>query len=540
MKEYTPTKISIHEILRKTNQGLLSIHHALQRTSGQWNSEDKSNYISDILQGLPMPELVLAEERSYGRKIIWILDGVQRTSNIQDYLDNKFSISKKVERYMIEYAVSVLDEDGIQKRDEDGKPISEVRYFDIRGKRFKQLPQEIQDEFMYYKFDAVLYQDCSEENLAYHLKRYNAGKPMNTEQKGFTYIGDRFANVVKNITSLSFFEDAIGKYSSNDFKTGRINRVIVESLMTTKFLSDWSKDFATNCKYINTIATADDFEELKVLIESIEDEIDPVVGKMFDTKNSFLWFGLYSKFVKLGLNVSQFNDFMIKLNKGMYTKDEDGKIIKDAPMSGICIVDIDGTTFEELLKNSSTKDVNVVKTRIDFLVKLMCKYFNVDVPKEEDNSVELNDDLKDFVGNFGDVNIAIESLMFTTNNHSYNDFEIKTLQNVIRWYKKYGNKSMLDDCLSYKSFADEVGIAIDDINLPLYIYGVKYIFDNGLDIDVEIDEWLTEFKENAFKDIDKNTKNVLTSNATIVLKQQEIISNINQFITKENVENETI
>jgi len=128
--------------------------------------------------------------------------------------------------------------------------------------------------------------------------------------------------------------------------------------------------------------------------------------------------------------------------------------------------------------------------------------------------------------------------MMTTDNHSYNDFEADTLKSIIRWYKKYGKKSMLDDCLSYKSYLDDVGVDENDVNLPMYVYAVKYIFDNNIDID--IDEWLLSFKGNAFKEIDADENNSFSSNSTIVMKQQEIISNINQYISKEMMKYENI
>ena len=74
-------------------------------------------------------------------------------------------------------------------------------------------------------------------------------------------------------------------------------------------------------------------------------------------------------------------------------------------------------------------------------------------------------------------------------------------------------------------------------NQIIRVSAVKYIFDNKIDID--IDEWLNEFKTVAFREIDNND-NDFSSNCTIVAKQQEIISNINQFITKEKYENDEI
>ena len=149
----------------------------------------------------------------------------------------------------------------------------------------------------------------------------------------------------------------------------------------------------------------------------------------------------------------------------------------------------------------------------------------------------MNEELSEFVKSFADKDIAIETLMLTTDKHSYNDFKPDTIANMIAWYKKDGNISMLRDCLSYKSYIEDVGIEETDINLPLYVYAVKYIFDNKIDID--IDEWLNEFKTVAFREIDNND-NDFSSNGTIVAKQQEIISNINQFITKEKYENDEI
>lgn len=527
MKDCIRDKYKISEIIEKTNKGLLNIHHALQRASGQWTPSDKSSLISDILQKNPIPELVLAEEDGYGDSCIWVLDGVQRISTVNSYIEDKFKISKKVERYMMEYVVPVLDEDGVHIKDESGRNINEIKYFDIRGKKFSQLPKELQKKILGYCFDAVIYKDCSEENIAYHLKRYNAGKPMNAEQKGLTYVGALFANAIRNISTMSFFEDAIGKYTANDFKSGKINRVIAESLMTTRFLDEWSKDYNANCKHIKEKASSEDFEYLSSLIERLEDNIDETVGKMFTIKDSFLWIGLYSRFVKTGLSDYQFNRFMLELKHGMITYDPNGKEVARENMIGVCAVEIDGCTWEHLLKNKSTKDVNIVKERINFLVKLMCKFLNVAVP-EEDYSDELNGELKEFAKEFDSEETAIETFMLTTESHPFNDFKTSTIKKMIKWYKQNGSKAMLSDCLSYKSYVDDVEMDTSDKNLPLYIYAAKCAYD----ADIDFVEWFNEFKETGFQEIDADDKNVFEENYTIRLKQDLIKTYINKFKNK--------
>lgn len=523
MREYSPTKMIMEEIMTKTSKGLMSCHHALQRSESQWSTIDKSNYIADILHGYPMHPLILAEESCYGGRIIWILDGVQRVSNIIDFINNKITISKNVERYLVEYVVPVLDEDGVQKRDENDKPISRVESFDIRGKKFKQLPKEMQDDIKFYGFDVVLYQDCTEEDIAYHLKRYNAGKPMNTEQKGFTFIGERFASTIRNIVSMPFFEDGVGKYTATDFKNGRIYRVIAESIMTTRYLDNYSKNYAVNCEFIKKNATTDDFEYLKGIIKRLENTLCEEVGAMFNSKNSFLWFGLYSKFLSLGLDDNKFDEFMFKLNKGMYTRDEDGKIIKDAPMTGICTREIDGTTFEEILSISGTKDVNVVKTKIDFLIKLMCDYFGIDA-----SQINKDNDFADFADNFASEEAAVETLLMTSDS-DYKDFMPSTINAAASMYKSKAKKSELDDCLSYKSYIDEVGVDENDIDIPIYVYGVKYIFDN--DIDIDIAEWLTEFSKNAFGELNNRGENLKTERI-VAEKKQMVCDSISRYAEK--------
>lgn len=568
MEVLKTTTMTIREILRKKGRGTISIHHALQRQPGQWSSADKAGYISDILQGLTIDPLKIGEENLYGAKILWVLDGVQRLTIAEAFINNEFSVSSTVERYMIEYFVSILDEDGLPTFDEDGKPVLERREFDIRRKKFKQLPAELQEEFMEYKFTVVFHPDCTSETIAYHLKRYNAGKPMNTVQKGFTYIGDRWGNAVRNISALSFFTDGVGKYTLNDSRAGNIDRVVIESIMTTRHLNDYCKNFKDNTKYLEQNATADDFEYFRGLVERLAENVDSTVGQMFDKTNSFLWFGLYGKFDKIGLTDEQFNAFMLKLNKGMYTKDEDGKIVKDAPMTGICVREIDGITFEKLWEkmNWSTKDTDIVKTRIAFLTKLACSYFGVEMPvdeveesvveedisesvetaettttssctpsifaeettDEDDNDIEIhNDELEDFATEFIDNNTAIESLILTTKGHNIADFTQESLFEMIDWYEDNGNQKMLDDCLGYKSYLEDADIDNNDRNVPFYVWAAKYAFermDEDINLDVDIAEWLNEMYQTAFREIDSEEAK------TIAEKKQEVVNHFNKYI----------
>lgn len=70
------------------------------------------------------------------------------------------------------------------------------------------------------------------------------------------------------------------------------------------------------------------------------------------------------------------------------------------------------------------------------------------------------------------------------------------------------------------------------------MYAIWYIKDGN--IKTNVTNWLTNFKETAFEDIDSNPANGFDLNGTIMLKQSEIISSIKNFINKGEKKNDII
>lgn len=54
-------QLGIFSIIKKIDSMTIRFNHPLQRSSEQWDSKTKGNLVSDILQGNPIPEIVLAE-----------------------------------------------------------------------------------------------------------------------------------------------------------------------------------------------------------------------------------------------------------------------------------------------------------------------------------------------------------------------------------------------------------------------------------------------------------------------------------------------
>lgn len=344
---------SISSIIRKMDSYTFRFDHPAQREAEQWSPKMKGNLISDILQDNPIPALVFAEQIVDGMVITWNLDGKQKCTNVYEYYHDGFRISRNVRRWLIRYQTVMKDKAGHVKL-AGSCPQYEWRECDIRGKKYSELPAELQERFHDYTFEVTQYLNCSSEDISYHIARYNEGKPMTQSQKGMAYLGEEFASMVKSISSMDFFKDK-GGYKVSEFRNGTINRVVVESIMASNFLEDWKKQQEELCDYIRENANAEDFEQFEEMVERLSAVVNDDVAEMFDSKDSFLWFGLFARFCELGLPDEMFVEFMDMFWITLHEKA------------------VDGVTFDDL-NGKSTKDKNVVLGKMRHLERLMMDF----------------------------------------------------------------------------------------------------------------------------------------------------------------------
>lgn len=357
LEKSKPDKLCIASINKKIERHTIRFDHPLQRESEQWSPAMKGNLISDILQGNPIPPLVFAEQVANGLAIIWDLDGKQRCTTAYSFSKDAFKITKNIRRWLIAYQTSVKGKDGTEIFDKSGFPVYEKQEFDIRGKKYSELPEELQDRFKEYNFEIVQYLNCSSEDIAYHIARYNEGKPMTVSQKGLTRLGEKFATMVKSISGMPFFRD-YGGYKVSEGGNGTVNRVVVESVMAANFLEHWKKKQEDMCEFIKDNATAEDFDSFEDLVERITRAGTEETFNMFDSKDSFMWFGLFARFVKTGFDDSRFIEFMAEFSRSLHRREINGKSFDD-------------------LNGKATKDKAVVLNKINHLEKLMNEYLGI-------------------------------------------------------------------------------------------------------------------------------------------------------------------
>lgn len=446
-ESYKNTSYSIDSISKQLQKKRIRDDHILQRHSGQWKKFAKSELISDILRGKSLTQIIISEEIKNKLRMQWLIDGKQRCTTLDDYLHDGFAISKNVKNYIIRYQTVKVDEDGNEVLNEDGFTEMEFKEFDIRGKKFSQLPEELQDIYRDRQIPVLYNMNCTKKDIADDIARFNRSRPMNKAQNGWLGLEEEFAEFVENIAKMQFFQpDFLGSsYTNNNHVSGLIRRIIVESIMVSDFIDDYCKDFNKMCEFLSEEASDSNFTEFYSLIERLTAIADESISKLFCAKDSFLWFGLFSRFTTYGLDDERYIDFLHEFNNNLHNKK------------------INEVSFDEI-GNGSTKDKNVVIEKMNHLETLMKEYLHI----KDEETITTEDFISEVV-----------------------DMPVETVKEEIEVYE--------EDLKMYQDNLIKDGSKLLEVTNHLSLLAmVAYAYKN----DITLDDWLEEYAEN------NNTYNV--------------------------------
>lgn len=342
-------------LLNQFKRGQINKNHPLQRKPDQWSDEAKSGLAATIIKGEDIDSIKICEQIvSSTEFILWLIDGLQRLTVLESFKNNAFEIKKSLEMPIMYY----------QGVDENGK-VGVIKY-DLRGKKYKDLPDELKEKFDSYPVDIVKHLDCTDEEIAYHIARYNRQTSMNVNQKNIL-VAWKIAPEIKKLVSNRFFMDC-GNYNPKEDTKEVFNRIVCESIMTMFHLDNWKKSKQMSL-YLNENATKDEFEvfenELNRLYEITDQD---TVGKLFNSKNSFIWFAAFHTFTQFGIEDIKFIDFLEEFQKTLHSK---------------TFVEYENKSFDTYDDGKGTKDKKVVKAKLNILEQLMKEYLHI---TEETNS----------------------------------------------------------------------------------------------------------------------------------------------------------
>lgn len=344
-------------------RGELRKDHPLQRKPDQWNKNDKDGLIVTVIRQEDVDSIKLCEQLGTGGVVLWVIDGLQRLTVLNSYKNGAFKIGNQVEMPVVSFQRVRKDGKGRLRKDEYGSYVYETITYDLRGKSYRDLPVELKERFDNYKIDVVKHLDCTDEEIGYHIRRYNKQKSMNASQNAVTYM-DNIAGEVKKISMNSRFLKDYGTYSAKERSNGTMERIVMESVMCMFHLDQWRKQSKKMGAFLNEKSSKEEFEKLEKNLCRLEKICTEELNMVFTSKDSFIWFTLFDRFTVLGIEDKKFARFLAAFKAGLYREK------------------INGEAFYEIGRNGSTKDKAVIVKKLAYLETLMITFLQTDGGKQ--------------------------------------------------------------------------------------------------------------------------------------------------------------
>ena len=414
--------------LRKNRKGDIDNNADVQRNF-VWNNEQINELVVTVLTDDYIPPIILGEEEN---SKLHIVDGGCRTAALRKFREMNYKITSSIENSLIPYKKKVVGE--------DGRVSYEDAVFDIKNKTYEKLPEELKEKFDEYQIETVIHESCDSSKISKYIKRYNNHVAMNTDQKAFTYI-DKFASRIRNILDSRFFVEC--NYSEKDKTKGVLERIIVESMMCMNHFDNWKSQPKAACKYLNNNATNEEFDVLANNLHRLENIITNDIKGLFNKKDSFIFLTLFDRFLKFGFEDVRFAEFLKEFDENLRNTKKSEK----------------GLLFDEIDKESSTKDKQVVIDKLNMLEKLLKDFLQI--------NTELNQASDE-------VFIAKVLDMDTESLHDDMDFYNVTLDELEEKAIRVGSR------------------LLDQENRKSLLAMVVYSFKDDLDLD----EWIADYAAN--------------------------------------------
>lgn len=196
-------------IYNQHKKGNISFSHKLQRPIGQWTPKMKSLLIHSLLSGFPVNPIYTVDDNG----VIYTLDGSQRTSTCIAYVNNEFALSKDTPNITIQIT-------------ENGESIS--KEYEVAGKRFKKLDEEIQSTLLACSLEFCTLSDYTDDEVKEMFRRQNTSKPLSGKLLRIVHESDAFSDAVYSLANHPFMNKLITPVQR---KSGNDRDLIIQTLM---------------------------------------------------------------------------------------------------------------------------------------------------------------------------------------------------------------------------------------------------------------------------------------------------------------------
>ena len=261
----------LKDLVDEIDNGSICRDALIQRTDDQWSRKQKSKLIESILADRPIGSILTALGRSESQSysITSLIDGLQRTTAIVDFVHNKFSLDKKANPISCRF------------RSEEGDVIEYS--FEVAGMKFNQLPEPIQNFILQYRLTIYKYEGFSDDELDDVVYCVNNGKTPTAYQKMRFLLGSENMRSLQPICDSTLWEDNKSCKAKNDSILSCVIRTLMMltqgevvnlgAASMAKFVD--SDNFDSNVKMSDIKKLANLVEQLaEIKYEMTDDELE--------------------------------------------------------------------------------------------------------------------------------------------------------------------------------------------------------------------------------------------------------------------------
>lgn len=265
-----PVSVNTMRKWYESEEKVLQCTLPFQRHSGMWNAITKSNLVWSILADSYIPPIVLLKDKrgvdAKGKDIFGyqILEGQQRLiTTLFPFLNDEWALHG---------ATEPVEVDGFT--------------YDIAGKKFSELEEELQDIVKNYRFTVQAIENYTmgeAEKLYYNI---NSGVALSTTQRGKARLGTELVEFLNSLLSGSFFTQAINITESQALKEDDLLMLMQGmALLDQRHEQREFKNIsaATMLTYAESIRDTYNDDKREMLLEVVD-----YLDKAFTAKNKFL------------------------------------------------------------------------------------------------------------------------------------------------------------------------------------------------------------------------------------------------------------
>jgi len=246
--------LSVSKLATTNTKGGMDFDHILQRPSNQWSQHQKSLFIHSLVADYPIPQVyVVMEEDVYK-----VLDGKQRLTSILEYLDNEYKTEKNLT------PIKIFDNE-----------------FDISNSYFKDLPQDVQTEFLNSSVDFVRVEEYTNQDITELFYRLNNGTQLTKTQQAKAVMSYDLNRYISECINHPFLVNK-AYFTTRQLKGSENETIIIQTLMLFNEFN--FKDFSQNTMLEYLRRHANDLsKESKLKIKMILNYINKCVDTKYFT-----------------------------------------------------------------------------------------------------------------------------------------------------------------------------------------------------------------------------------------------------------------